>query len=114
MRKLKAPDIFNCARVIKASGIREELVDYLQKISEQDDLNTERVGINTILMIIEALSEKKAEHAIYEFLAPIFEMSVSEVEEMPLPEFLASLKQLAEENDLPNFLGSVSGILGKN
>ena len=78
MRQLRTSDIFSFARVIKASGIREDLVDYLQKIAKQEDLNTERVGINTILMIIEALSEKKAEKAIYEALAPVLEKTVPE------------------------------------
>lgn len=114
MRKLKTADIFSFARIIKASGIREELVTYLQKIAAQDDVNTERVGVNTILMIIEAMSDKKAEKAIYEALAPVFEMTAAEVEDMPPAALIASLKQLSEENDLVNFMGSVSGILGKN
>lgn len=114
MRALKTSDIFSFARVIKASGIREDLVNYLQKISAQDDLNTERVGINTILMIIEALSDKKAEKAIYEALGPIFEKSAAEVEEMAPSELISSLKQLAEENDLTDFFGSLSNILGRN
>ena len=114
MRKLKTADIFSFARVIKASGIREELVGYLQQISAQDDVNTERVGINTILMIIEALSDRKAERAIYEALGPVFEMSASEVEDMPPAELFVLLKQLSEENDLTDFFGSLSSILGRN
>lgn len=114
MRKLKTADIFSFARVIKASGIREDVVDYLQKISAQEDADIEKVGINTILMIIEALSEHKAETAIYVALGPIFEKTPKEVEDMPPAELFALLKQLAEENDLSSFFASLSGILGKN
>lgn len=110
MRKLRTSDLFSFARVIKASGIREELIQYIQKISKEDD--TEKIGINTILMLIEALADKKAEKAIYEALGPVFE--VESVEDMPPAELFNALKQLAEENDLINFMGSVFGTLGKN
>lgn len=114
MRTLKTSDLFSFARVIKASGIREELISYLQKLAKEDTTDQERVGINTILMIAEALSEKKAEKAIYEALAPVFELSVEEIEDLPPAELIALLKQMAEENDLVNFMGSVFGTLGKN
>lgn len=114
MRNLKTSDLFSFARVIKASGIREELISYLQKLAKEENTDKERVGINTILMIAEALSEKKAERAIYEALAPVFELSVEEIENLPPAELIALLKQMAEENDLVNFMGSVFGTLGKN
>lgn len=114
MRSLRTSDLFSFARVIKASGIREDLINYLQKLSAEENMETERVGINTILMIAEALSEKKAEKAIYDALAPVFEMTATEVEEMSPKMLIDNLKQLAKENDLVNFMDSVFGILGKN
>ena len=110
MRALKTSDLFSFARVIKASGIREDLVKYLQKITADSD--KEEVGLTTILMIIEALSDKKAEAALYEALAPVFE--VDDIESMPPAELFAKLKQMSEENDLANFFNSVFGSLGKN
>lgn len=112
MRKLRTGDLFSFARVIKASGIREDLINYLQKITK--DADVERVGINTIMILIEALADKKAERAVYEGLAPVFEMEVDEVENMPPSELISMLKQMAEENDLPSFFGSVFGTLGSN
>ena len=112
MRKLRTGDLFSVARVIKASGIREDLIEYLQKITK--DADAERVGINTILIIIEALAEKKAERAVYECLAPVFEMEADEVENMPPSELISMLKQMAEENDLPSFFDSVFGTLGNS
>ena len=114
MRALKTADIFSFARVIKASGIREELVGYLQELTVKKEADIEKVGINTILMLIGALSDKKAERAIYEALGPIFEMSAEEVEDMPPSELFASLKKLAEENNLTDFFGSLLGTIGKN
>ena len=112
MRKLRTGDLFSFARVIKASGIREDLINYLQKITK--DADVERVGINTIMILIEALADKKAEWAVYECLAPVFEMEAEEVENMPPSELISMLKQMAEENDLPSFFGSVFGTLGNS
>jgi len=110
MRKLRTGDLFSFARVIKASGIREDLIEYLQKITK--DADKEKVGINTIFILIEALADKKAERAVYECLAPVFEMEADEVENMPPAELISLLKQMAEENDLPSFFASVFGTLG--
>ena len=109
MRKLQTGDLFSFARVIKASGIREELVNYLQTINQESD--KEKVGMTTILMIIEALSDKKAEKAFYDALNPVFE---EDVERMSPSELFANLKKLSEENDLTNFFSSVFGTLGKS
>ena len=114
MRKLKTTDVFACARVIGASGIRAELTSAVQKLANQDNVDIEKVGISTMLMIMEALAEKKSEQLIYEALGPIMEMEPEAVGEMPPSEFFAALKQIAIENDLESFFGSVSSILGKS
>ena len=114
MRSLKTSDLFSFARVIKASGVREELTDYIQRLSKQDNTDVSKIGFNTMLMIMEALSEKKAEKAIYEALAPVFEMTVVQIQDLPPKDMFDLLKQMAEENDLANFMGSVFGTLGKN
>ena len=114
MRTLRTSDLFSFARVIKASGVRDELTELIQKIGKQDAPDAEKIGLNTMLLVIEALSDKKAEKAIYDALAPVFEMSASEVEELPPKDLFDLLQQLARENDLVNFMGSVFGTLGKN
>jgi len=114
MRSLKTSDLFSFARVIKASGVREELTDYIQRLSKQDNTDVSKIGFNTMLMIMEALSDKKAEKAIYEALAPVFEMTVDQIQDLPPKDLFDLLKQMAEENDLANFMGSVFGTLGKN
>jgi len=114
MRSLKTSDLFSFARVIKASGVREELTDYIQRLSKKDNTDVSKIGFNTMLMIMEALSDKKAEKAIYEALAPVFEMTVDQIQDLPPKDLFDLLKQMAEENDLANFMGSVFGTLGKN
>lgn len=114
MRSLKTSDLFSFARVIKASGVREELTDYIQRLSKQDNTDVSKIGFNTMLMIMEALSDKKAEKAIYEALALVFEMTVDQIQDLPPKDLFDLLKQMAEENDLANFMGSVFGTLGKN
>ena len=108
MRKLQTSDLFSFARVIKASGIRDELVGYLQTISKDSD--KEQVGMKTILMIVEALSG--AEKEVYKALAPVFERN--DLDTMPPQEFFGLLKQMSEENDLVSFFGSLFGTVGKN
>jgi hypothetical protein len=114
MRKLKTIDVFAFARVLGSSGIREDVTAFIQKLALQGETDTERIGIETVLMIMEALAAKKCESAIYEALGPIFEMDPKQVGELPPAEFFAGLKEIAEENDLKSFFGSVSSLLGKN
>lgn len=113
MKNLCTADVFAAARIIRASGMREELKRELLKISSLDDPNIADVGIDSVLMFIEALAERKSEAAIYEFLANPFEMTAQEVSELGIDEFVDNLKQLAKENDLKRFFGYLSGILGK-
>ena len=114
MRKLKTTDIFAFARVIGASGIREEVTSFIKRLADQGELDPERVGIDTILMIVEALAAKKAEQNIYEAIGPILEMDPKAVGELPPSEFFGALKEIAKENDLESFFGSVSSFLGKS
>ena len=115
MRKLITSDVFAFARVIKASGMREQLAAYVRKLAADDKpLDAESVGYEGILIMIEALAEKKAESALYAALAPVLETTPDAVQAMPPAEFFAMLKAVAEENDLKSFFGYVSGILGKS
>lgn len=113
MRKLNTSDVFAFARIVKASGMREELKKILKDVAASEDQNLEDVGIDTILALLEALSEKQSETAIYKMLAGPFENTAEEVEKMELPELFENLRTLSEENDLKTFFNYVSGIVGK-
>ena len=113
MRKLNTSDVFAFARIVKASGMREELKKILKDVAASEDQNLEDVGIDTILALLEALSEKQSETAIYKMLAGPFEKAAEEVEKMELPELFENLRTLSEENDLKILFNYVSGIVGK-
>lgn len=113
MRKLNTSDVFSALRFIRAANLREE-VKPLLKAAASGEASVEDVGIDGILTLIEALSEKRAEEALYSVLAGPLEVEAREVAAMELTDLADNLKAIAEENDLKTFFGYVSGILGKN
>ena len=115
MRKLITADVFALARVIKASGMREQLSAFVRTLSEKDEKpDVESVGYEAFLVMIEALAERKAENALYDALAAILEVTPDEVKTMPPADFFKVFLVISEENDLKAFFVYVSGILGKN
>lgn len=115
MRKLITADVFALARVIKASGMREQLTTFVKGLAAKDEpLDTETVGYEGFLVMIEALAERKAEAAIYELIGSVAEMPPDEVKTLPPAEFFDLIKQIGEENDIKSFFAYVSGILGKS
>lgn len=115
MRKIITADVFAFARVIKASGMREQLTAFIRKLAAQDkELDVEAVGYEGLLVMIEALAERKAESALYEALGSIAEMKPSDIQNLPPAEFFKLFKDISEENDIKAFFGYVSGILGKS
>ena len=115
MRKLITADVFAFARVIKASGMREQLTSYVRKLASQDkELDVEAVGYEGLLVMIEALAERKAENALYEALGSIADLKPEEIRNLPPAEFFNLFKEIFEENDIQAFFGYVSGILGKS
>lgn len=113
MRKINTSDVFALARVVRASGMREELRVLIKQAAETES-KLEDVGIDGFLTILEALAEKKAEAAIYEVLSGPFEATAQEVAAMELDELMEKLHCLVQENDLKRFFKWLSGILGKN
>ena len=113
MRKLNTSDVFAFARIVKASGMRDELKKILRNVSAMEEKDAEAIGMDTVLIILEALAERKSETAICEMLAGPFEMTAEQVSRMELPELAENVKQLTEENDLKAFFSFVSGIVGK-
>lgn len=115
MRKIITADVFAFARVIKASGMREQLTAFIRRLAAQDkELDVEAVGYEGLLVMIEALAERKAENALYEALGSIAEMKPSDIQNLPPAEFFKLFKDISEENDIKAFFGYVSGILGKS
>lgn len=115
MRKLNTHDVFAAARVIRASGARAELVSLIKDITakEKESIDLEDIGLTGFLTIIECAGERKAESAVYELLADIFETKAEDVEKMELPDLMEKLKQINEENNLKSFFKFASAMSTK-
>ena len=109
MRKLQTSDVFNAMRVLKKANFKEEIKPIL-KMAGSGELKVEDVGIEGILGVIEILAEKKSEQALYEVLAPVFEVTIKEVEQMDLITLAENLETLAKENDLKRFFTLLAGL----
>lgn len=110
MKKLQTSDLFAAMRIVKASGIKDELTQLVKGLMDKED--TETIGITGALTIIEALSGAGAEQEIYKFLAPLAEKTVDEIKAMSLDEFVGLLEQIKEANDLHAFFTRLSGLMG--
>lgn len=113
MRKLNTADVFALARIVRASGVRKDLVNLIQRLQQQDKPDLEAVGIEGMMVIMEAMAEPYAEQKIYTALSGPLEMDADDLSHLPPQEFFYLVQQLAKENDLQAFFSWVSGILGR-
>lgn len=113
MRKLNTSDVFALARIVRTSGVRDELRPLI-KAAAESSRPAEDVGIDGFLCILYALTEQKTEQAIYSVLSGPFEMTAEEVKTLPLDQLMEQLNTLVAENNLKHFFDCVSRILGKN
>ena len=83
---------------------RDEVMRRLMT-AQRDDMGLYRVGIDVAMQVLTAAAKKGVMDCVYQFLAPIFEISPEELEALPLEEFAPLLRQLAEKNNLADFFG---------
>lgn len=112
MRKLQTSDLFSALRLIRKANLKEEIKPIL-KMAGSGQMEVEDVGIEGILSVIEILSEKKSEQAIYEVLSGPFEMEPEQIEKMDLCTLVERLETLARENDLKRFFTLLAGLNSK-
>lgn len=113
MRKLQTKDVFATMRIIKKAKLREEIKPFI-KLATEGTINVEDIGIEGVLGLIETLSEKNAETAIYEVLSGPFEIEPNEVASMEINTLKENLTILEKENDLKVFFTSLFGLIGQN
>lgn len=89
--------------------------DYVRQIMsvQNDDTAVYRIGIDMVMQVLTAAARNGAMDFVNAFLAPIFQVSCEELENMPLEELKAGLKQLARENDLTDFF-DLPGLIQAN
>ena len=110
MRKILTSDVFAAVRIIEKSGVKEDLVPLIKDIAAKGTsaLDSGILGILTMLF-----SVAKMETAIYEWLAPIVDMTSEEIRELPPMDFVGLIETLAAENDLKGFFKYVSDLLAR-
>lgn len=117
MRKLKAEDLFAALRVVKAIGVKDEIVALATAMREKNDRKTqEEMGTELILGLLANCGDKAAENAFYTFLAGPTETSEEELRNMDLLEFAELIKELVKTTDIEawkGFFGSLAGVLKK-
>lgn len=117
MRKLKAEDLFAALRVVKAVGVKDEVVALASAMKEKTDKKTqEQVGTELILGVLANCGDEAAEMAFYKFLSGPTEVSVPDLRKMDLMEFAELIKELVVETDIEawkGFFGSLAGVLKK-
>lgn len=101
MRKLKSTDLFAALRVVRAIGIKEEVVALATTLNAQKGGKTqEEVGTELILGLLANCGEKGAENAFYEFLSGPTEIAPEELREMDLMAFANLVKELVVSVDI--------------
>ena len=73
--------------------------------AQRDDMGLYRVGIDVAMQVLTAAAKKGVMDCVYQFLSPIFEMPMQELEELPLEDFVPLLRKIAAENNLSDFFG---------
>lgn len=115
MRKLNTADIFRAARAVKASGLRSELGKLMYSVSKgENEIDLEKVGIDTILAAVEVFAEKNSEKAIYEVLSGPMECKPDDIEKMEISALMDSLEELSKDPGLLDFFKRLSGMIGRN
>ena len=81
---------------------RDDIMRRLMTV-QKDDMGLYRVGIDVAMQVLTAAAKKGVMDCVYQFLAPILEMSQQTLEELPLEDFVPLLRKLAKENNLSDF-----------
>nr|DAY63896.1 MAG TPA: hypothetical protein [Caudoviricetes sp.] len=106
MRKLIGKDAFTVARIIKKSGLKDNL-DAIQVMGENPDYT--KLGIKIFMVIVEGCANKDVDKEVFAFLDDILE--VKNTDKMDLFELIELIKEYAEENDLKRFLSLVGSTI---
>ena len=93
MRKLETPDLFGFVRLINKLGLKEDIKKMGLKASE--NVNPEEFGADLIFLMLEKSSTEEGEAYIYEFFAPIFEISEEDISSLFSPFFSSFLLHLS-------------------
>lgn len=103
MKKLNLKHTLKMAKIIKEAKLKDSLGELLAEANDPY-ANKMRVGINTIMTIIDACANENVERQLYELLDDLFE---TKSEDLSIEALVNNFKQLAKENNLTAFFKSV-------
>jgi|GEM_PF-2639094 hypothetical protein len=130
VRKLNTADLFEFMRMVKRTGVKDELKKVaksmpkkekkpqLKVVEESDDNSPElivkeapsqaEVGIDLAFSVMEIFANKKAEEEIYAFIARPFQCAPEEVAENDLMDTIEKLKDVADAQKWASFFKSAT------
>ena len=112
MRKLVLKDAFAVARIVKAAGVKKEIVAFAKDVqNRKEGINPESIGLEFFATLIESAADASVERKIYDFYASLKGVTAEEVSEYDLATVKADIKEIVEQNDLKNFFQSASALM---
>lgn len=107
MRKIITSDVFKLARIIKKIGIKDDISAMYAQVQQAkkqgEEFNSEKIGIDLMLKVIEACSTEEQEKQIYGLLAGIMEKTEEDIKNQSLDTLMEDIKRIFSENNMTNF-----------
>ena len=100
-------DIVNLFRVVsveREEGMTDE--DYQIKVNEAEQTQNNKLMAELLIILVE--NYHKAQNEVYELLSRLADISVEEVAELKLGDFIKLLKGLAEDESITDFFNLVA------
>lgn len=109
MRKLAVKDTFATSRIIKKANLMPLFKAASLEVVDGTIANDK--AFDFLGEFLSNICDKECETEFYTLIADIAEKTVEEVSLMGLEEFFDMLKQIAKENNLMTFFGSVRKLM---
>jgi hypothetical protein len=107
MRKLQTHDVFKLARIIKHAHLKESISQFIKR-GKEEGANTEEIGIDVFMMIIESCGDAKLEDLLYDLLAGIAEKKQDEIKTQSLDTTIKQIQEIIKENNIVTFFNTAS------
>lgn len=119
IRKPKATDLFVVSKIIKNVGLQnivdcfncEELKEYYKNLNSENktdftDEQTMKAGGIVIMKVGELILDKMdvVQNDVFKFMAGLTNLSVKEIEDLPLSEFAEIFMKIVKEPDFADFI----------
>lgn len=113
LRELKFQDVFTISRIIKKTGIKDEIKGiFYDKVDESGMENTDvtqEQGLQLALILFENIH--RAENEIYEFLSDLSGIDKEKILELSLDETMKLLLSFGQMEGIGNFFGSAAKLM---